>query len=498
MKNINIYALTRLNEKSNIQKLERQMSGRYRFLKIKEWEIDGLRKLVDNLLAVNTRINQMDFYYSYQIPKLGKEFDLLRIDDEKIVNIELKSDIVSDEKIKKQLVQNRYYLNTLGRTIRSYTYISKANRLVRLTNSERLIDVDFSVLHDDLSSQGQTRSGDIEEIFREEDYIFSPLAEPDRFLNKEYFLTSQQKDIAYHILKNISDKEAILQGFTGAPGTGKTLLLYDLAMSLSEKQYVAVFHCGSFPLELSRLDERLKRIDFFDGTSKGEFPDISKYSYILVDEGHRASYVMVKNICDYARRNATPVVVSYDCEDVISEDEIERAGIRYIEDFEGFVKYRLTNRIRTNAELSSFIHCLMHLEKRNHRRYYPSVNIYYAGSDDEEKVIIDSLCAEDYTYIYDGIVCDNSAISRYSDATRLNMVHIDQAVSGEYDKVVMILDSDFYYEDDYLRAKEAEDGRSLWRVANVFHGLSRSKQALAIIVKNNETLLGDILEIVQG
>ena len=44
------------------------------------------------------------FFYSFQIPRLGKEFDLLQIKDEQIVNIELKSGAVSDETIRKQLI----------------------------------------------------------------------------------------------------------------------------------------------------------------------------------------------------------------------------------------------------------------------------------------------------------------------------------------------------------------------------------------------------------
>lgn len=39
------------------------------------------------------------------------------------MNIELKSGAVSDETIRKQLTQNRYYLSVLGRPIYSYTYI---------------------------------------------------------------------------------------------------------------------------------------------------------------------------------------------------------------------------------------------------------------------------------------------------------------------------------------------------------------------------------------
>ena len=86
------------------------------------------------------------FFYSFQIPRLGKGFDLLQIKDEQIVNIELKSGAVSDETIRKQLTQNRYYLSVLGRPIYSYTYISSQNRLVRLTNHDHIVEADWQQL----------------------------------------------------------------------------------------------------------------------------------------------------------------------------------------------------------------------------------------------------------------------------------------------------------------------------------------------------------------
>lgn len=43
------------------------------------------------------------FFYSFQIPRLGKEFDLLQIKEDQIINIELKSGVVSDEAIRRQL-----------------------------------------------------------------------------------------------------------------------------------------------------------------------------------------------------------------------------------------------------------------------------------------------------------------------------------------------------------------------------------------------------------
>ena len=297
MKPINIYALTRVDNLSLISRLERQMSLRKRFLHVKQWEMKSLKAFTDHVTDCIDDAVSFHFYYSFQIPKLGKEFDLLRISDDMVINIELKSFPIADEGIRKQLTQNRYYLSTLGKSIRSYTYISEENRLLRLTNGGRLIETDFSKLCEDLASQKNCYEGDIEELFIEERYIISPLASPDRFLQGEYFLTSQQIDIKKHILKQISrfrqtldenDNAACAQGFTGLPGTGKTLLLYDIAMELSKKQRVCVVHCGSYSDELKKLDERLKRIDFYQCNSDEAYDeaDLNDYTAYLVDEAH--------------------------------------------------------------------------------------------------------------------------------------------------------------------------------------------------------------------
>ena len=104
--------------------------------------------------------------------------------------------------------------------------------------------------------------GNIEELFRAELYLISPLREPERFLQKEYFLTAQQRDIERQILKGIRAKHSDYYWFSGLPGTGKTLLLYDLAMKLSVRQRVCMIHCGESGEDWRILHKRLRRIDF--------------------------------------------------------------------------------------------------------------------------------------------------------------------------------------------------------------------------------------------
>ncbi len=140
MKAISIYALTRNQNMECVQKLERQLSGRDFFLRIKEWELESMKALVKHLELHMEEVYKLRFFYSFQIPKLGKEFDLLQIKDDQIVNIELKSGSVSDEAIRRQLIQNRYYLSVFGKPILSYTYISSEDRLVRLTNHDHIVE----------------------------------------------------------------------------------------------------------------------------------------------------------------------------------------------------------------------------------------------------------------------------------------------------------------------------------------------------------------------
>lgn len=487
---INIYELTRVKKNDSLQRYEKLLSGRGRFLNLKTWEINGLELLFEHCKECMEEAYNLSFYYSFQIPRLGKEFDLLRISKDYVVNIELKSKAVPDESIKKQLKQNRYYLALLEKNIRSYTFISEDERLLRLTNSGNLVETTFEELANDLKRQEELYTGNIEDLFKEEDYLLSPLTHPDRFLLQEYFLTSQQRDIRNHIINRIKKKNVLFQGFTGLPGTGKTLLLYDIAMGLSWKQKVCVLHYGSFPMELEILDKRLKRIDFYDCGDLEELPDIHEYSCILVDEGHRIPKRVLDILCKYVTDNNCPVVFSYDSENAISPLENILSTSDEIEKIPGYIKYRMTNRIRTNSELSSFIRQVMNNTDYSHRRSFPSVFISYAGNKDEARVLINKYCARDYIYISDK--------TTYVDGITGTSIDTSDATCKEFDKVVMFMDRDFKYDDDgYLRYTNESEMVYESPVRNMFHGLGRAKKSVAIVVLDNEKLFDYLLSIIQ-
>lgn len=475
MKSISIYALTRKQNIEHLQKLEQQLSGREHMLKMKEWELESMRALVERLELHMQDVSALRLFYSFQIPRLGKEFDLLQIRENQIINIELKSGAVSEEAIQKQLIQNRYYLSTLGKPIQSYTYISSQNRLMRLTNHDHVIEASWNQLCAALQKEGKDYSGDIENLFRAEWYLFSPLTEPNRFLNKEYFLTAQQRDIKRQILKKICEEQTGYFSFSGLPGTGKTLLLYDIAMKLSNRQQVCIIHCGEAGKKWEILHKRLQRIDFLSDNQLETQFSLEDYHAILVDEAHLLSVEKLNVLLDMSEDR--PIIFSSDSEEMISPKEIDQSTMKRMEELPNLQTFRLTNRIRTNAELSSFIQNMMHLPVRKNQNEFPHVSVVYANDAKEADILVRDYIRQGYHF------------------PQMERAELGVTAVRDTEKMVVMLDERYYYdEDQYLRSRNPmQNGQS--EVRRLFHLLNQAKENLAFVVKENETLYGILLDM---
>ena len=464
MKSVSIYALTRNQTGDQLQKMEHQLSGRDSFLKIRDWEIGSMRALVNQLEAHMEEVPLLRFFYSFQIPRLGKEFDLLQIKDGQILNIELKSGAVPDHAIRRQLLQNRYYLSVLGRPIRSYTYISSANRLVRLNSHDHIVEADWELLCRDLMQESADYEDEIERLFRAELYLISPWTQPERFLKKEYFLTCQQRDIERQILKKIRAEKAGIFSFSGLPGTGKTLLLYDLAMKLSNRQPVCIIHCKEEGKKWNILQKRLQRVTFLSANEIETQLAHGSFHAVLVDEAHLLSEEKGRALLGFCQNR--PLIFDGDREDMIAPEELPPNTMTLLETLPKIQSFRLTNRIRTNAELSSFICDMMHLPRQKTQKSYPHIAVVYANTDTEAEKLL-------YAYEKQGYQRTNTG--------------------EETDRLVVLLEDFWYYEKTgYLRSGSEEAG-----VRRLFHQLSTAKEELALIVQQNEPLYDTLLNLLK-
>ena len=261
MKAVHLYFLTRTHHHESMSLLFQALSEPQSRKNISPHEAASLCALTDRLIRKLQEPAPSDppgnaswlpwldgFFFSYIIDHIGKEFDLLKIssDGECVLNIELKSEDIGEERIKKQLEQNRYYLSHAARTIFSFTYVMDTDTLYAMNDKGYLrpcgTDELIRVLQHP-SLQDHLPEG-IDRFFRSADYLISPVAVPEKFLQGQYFLTNQQFDFRRRIREHLKQEASCVISITGSAGTGKTLLLFDLAILLSKKSRVLFVHAG--------------------------------------------------------------------------------------------------------------------------------------------------------------------------------------------------------------------------------------------------------------
>lgn len=498
MQTVNLFQLTRVTDLSIFAQYEQQLSHRKELVVPKAEELSVLHTFVNSILSANGNVSDSlrlldDFYYSFTIPKISKEFDLLRIGSNYIIDIELKSQS-TQEKMLKQLKQNKYYLNTLCKPVQLYVFENHSNQLFVLTERNTLEVVEISDLYIALMNQTDCFCGNIENLFKPSDFLISPMNTPERFLQNEYFLSSQQEEIARGIVRDIQNTNTCYFGITGGPGTGKTLLIYDLAVKLSTLGKCCVIHCGIIPEGLNYLNGKLTNIDIVGAKEIGDNFPFGIYRFILLDEGHRFHASQYDLLIQQTKDENISIIFSYDENQVLSQSE-QRAKIsKKIESISGCKIHRLTNKIRTNKELASFVERLRDLHSHNIVSDYSSVTLAYANDRAEALLLLENFTKNGYVFInYTSSSYRLTPFDCYGAFSEGRNTHT--VIGQEFEKVVMLLDNTFAYDQDgKLRAFEHPNPNYLYRQL-LFQGVSRVREKLAIIVINNSDVFTKALSI---
>lgn len=241
---IDLFLLSKTKPLNNdeFNKYLKNISKSKREIKVRDYERDNLYQLI-NLLSTNCTLMTLNgFYYSYTIDQIGKEFDLIKISKDFVLNIEVKSEFTSIEKIKNQLLLNIHYLKNINPVVKTYTFIANTNSFYKLNHELELVETDLNDLKCFMELAVQYINNDLDKIITPSHYLVSPFNNIDKFMNGKYFLTLQQQQIKNEILKDIFEcKQYKFYKILGDAGTGKTLLIYDIAKDLSKDKKFVLF-----------------------------------------------------------------------------------------------------------------------------------------------------------------------------------------------------------------------------------------------------------------
>ena len=450
-------------------------------------EISDLNILV-NFFDCNL-IDLTGFIYSYEVPHLNKEFDLLKITENECVNIELKSEHVGQSKIRKQLIENGYYLNALNlKKVYLFTFVSSTKELYQLCDDFLKVS-NFSVLTN-LLKKGPGRYLNLDDFYSPERFLISPLNDVKKFINNNYLLTEHQRVIKNEILNciaAINNQNPIILGLTGCAGTGKTLLLYDIAKEINES--TLIIHCGQLCYGHRELEKRLVGKRIISVKELNCHLD-ERFDVIMVDESQRLKDYQYNKLISWAKLEKVILLFSFDDKQTLSRKE-EKLKISKKIEKNSYKVFKLTKSIRINKELTSFICCLFDLSKAKDFKDYSfnKVKIIYEPDISKAVQLAERLdCEKKYTYIsYTPSFYDNRIEFQASS------INTHKVIGQEFNNVCMILGNNFFYDGKKLRSHEHPNPDYLYTKI-LYQGLTMARERICLIITEKE-LLEDILSL---
>ena len=470
---LDLYALFRLKDIKVIGELNRLTSGKSS--SVRKHEIESLRGLADALSTAGAGAAELDgYYFSYTIPKIGKEFDVLRLSDSLVLNIELKYVNVGIREIAEQQRRNRYYLNSLGREVFICTYVFDEKKFYTLDAQDKLTECSVNAVMEAVNRSNDFCSDDPDRLFDPEDYIFSPLTDPNRLLEGRYFLTQHQESIEKRLIGLAFDIGARFASVSGGSGTGKTLLLYDLALKTARKMNVCVISHDTS--SASVIDNAFSTLTVTDA---GKYMTVERdqrnFDAVFLDDAHLMDIHKLEFIIKDACENGRFCVFFTESPTLLNTVSRTKAFWRKLKRLVGAEKHQLTDRICTEPEVAAFINKLINSEaeaKNEKRLSYGNTFVLYAANRAEAKIIADRYAQKGYG------------------------VYAPVTAKGEIPpkgKRLILLGRSFAYDGDgFLTAQNTQRADEIMEKL-VFTGFKGIDGALGILVVGNTALFKKIL-----
>lgn len=522
----NLVALNQLYK--SFEKVERKkLINDKLFPNYSEDDLYALDSLI-NLFSEEEKLPSLfeNFLFSYHLPRLNKELDLLKAvlktntDEKIIVNIELKKSSKEKRKLKKQLKDNSFYFKRISESnnvkFHLIGYMADTKQFIKYDN-DQISDIDKETVGKLLYDLKTFKMFDIQDVFNVNNILLSPLNECDRFVKKDYILTQQQLDLQKKILD--SSKKVIR--VTGSAGSGKTLLLYDTVRKLTDKgDKILVVPCHT---KARAHEELAKRIGFTSigiGNLVRKKDELDSFDLIFVDEGQRMSKKQINLVINKLENGKVrKIIFFYDPLQWLKENERDISS--YLETIkkEDSDDYKLNGSIRSNYFLTLFIIRLFNLNKknvrnkklidaikndflRNNHRIEDNIKVYYFDNNQHAREFMSNckqvLGSTPIYYTPSKMGVHEGRTITYDEPIDTCLTHEDinphKYMGQEFDSVTVAIDSRFLYDENRGLVLDSLCNASD-PVQMLYQIFTRARNELNIVVVNNTQLYIDIINI---
>lgn len=462
---------------------------------IKESEGNDLEVLANELIKLSSLNKKKLFGFQLDISVgtgFQEQFDVLRVSNEAILNIELKSNMVPLKEIQDQLDRHNYLLGCLpgNKKVILYTFISSEKKVYVFKDEElreSTLEELFNSIPDDYYEENPLLN------LKSEDFIISPYSDIDRYLNARYFLNDEQKKIVKEVTSKPSGEHVMIKG--GA-GTGKSLVLFDLANRLTEKgKSVLLVFCST----LKSTNKINSKVNFsFTDILNIDFTklNLQNYDYILLDESQRLWETKYELLLETKSTLIFAVDKAQTLQPLEEQTNIEDKLDNLIIDDKN--KYKLKEKVRTDISLSTFIHKLFNKSRSGLQPInFPKVNaIYFDRKSEAEEFVKNLIAIEEYVSI---------EVPQYKTRSTGNIKNQKifpfstdgfNVIGREFDNVLIPIDDRVQYVSNELKFNHGENYYPYLASNGLFQAITRVKNNLLFLVIGNVEIYKEIQKLI--
>ena len=167
------------------------------------------------------------------------------------------------------------------------------------------------------------------------------------------------------------------------------ITIYDIAKQLKEKGKKAlIIHCGYLNDGQEELRSNGWEITPIKHYSQAQFID---YDLVIIDEAQRLRSYQLNEFIEKIKVNKGRCLFSYDKLQTLANWEEERDISAQINSIESIVKYKLSDKIRTNKEIAVFIKMLFNRNRVLTITNKNNIEINYFNSTKDAKSYLEIL-----------------------------------------------------------------------------------------------------------
>lgn len=501
---INLLSFFEAEKKKEIFELYRRINC---IENLSDEEINGIktiyRKFIEYLDVNDSKLS--GYFLGKQYKRVvSEEFDILRFSDKKIINIELKSERISDEEIKRQLNRHDYFLKSIDidLEVKLFTYIQETDELFKYCDNKKdIVPCKFNELIDEIPTDFVEKN--LLERLNPTSFIISPYSDIKRFSSSQYFFNIQQKE-AENLLKK-SDKR--LLGLRGGAGTGKSLILFDVAEYFSSNlEYKVLFiFCSKMEVDEIMNIDKVVSFKFTDIVNVVNI-DLETFDIIIIDESQRLTKSQWDNYISLLDQGKIDkLILSVDNAQTLRPEEkelnIEDKLKKISENDKDKIEYvdYLTNSVRSDIELETFIKKLFDKKKSIKEIDFPKVNAVYFENENNARDFIE-YCRNKENFVPIELPECKKFKNGYVYSTELEKIYNSSnsafnVVGREFDRVVLPLRQEISYDSEGKLIIDTKKNYRYLAENCLFQAITRVKSELLLVVIGNEKLYRKIYEI---